>query len=154
MDYNIYIRSVEGGGYQNPTTPWDNRESPTMPWKPNGVGEVASAIANPDSLVSRGVGALVKAVPYVAAAIVVVKAAQSVYSDIVLPHETMVTGDYRASVAYANFQNELHRIFSPFSHQVQTQKARLEMKIEDAKRAQNRLLVGDSELNAYTGVGV
>lgn len=154
MDYNIYIRSVEGGGYQNPTMPWDNRESPTMPWRPEGMSKVVSTLSNPDSLVSMGIGAIAKAVPYVAAAIIVAKAAQSVYSNIIIPHETMVTGDYRRSVAYANFQNEMHRIFSPFSHQVQTQKARLEMKIEDAKRAQNRLLVGDSELNAYTGVGV
>ena len=155
MDYNIYIRSLDGGGSANPTTPWKmGQETQTTSWQAPDAREVISTIANPDTLVAKGVGAVMKAVPWVALAFAVVKGAQSVYSDIILPHETMLTGDYRQSVAYSNFQNTMHQIFAPISHAVNYQKAKLEMKIENDKRTQNRLLLGDSELNSYTGVGV
>lgn len=156
MDYNIYIHSIGAGGQSSPTTPWQPQNQVNIPWGAQ-EGEIGNEGASPEALAMGAGSAAMKfagAAAMVAAAVLVVKAAQSIYSGIVLPVSTQTTGDYRASVAYNNFQNTLSQVFSPISHAINYQKAKLTIRLEDERRAQNRLLLGDSEINQYTGKGV
>lgn len=154
MDYNIYIRSVEGGGYQNPTTPWDNRESPTKPWKPT-MQQVENSLNLPvsPSLIAKGVNAVAKAAPWVLLAKAVFDMV-STMSNNIMPYFANETGDYRLTRERENVKNYCNWIFQPFQSIASHHNAEQQIRLEDDRRAQNRLLLGDSVLNERAKVGV
>lgn len=153
MDYNIYIRSIGEQSEGSPTSSWNpQRQSETQAWQPSATRTISS-LGNPDGLVSAGVSALVKALPWVAVACAVVKTGLKVY-DTALEFSTAETGDYRATMERRNFKAALSWVTSPFSNALNYMKAQQGIRIEDQKREEHRKLLGDSEINSLYGRGV
>ena len=71
-----------------------------------------------------------------------------------LDFQTLMTGDYRTSVGYANFKNGVSWLFAPAERAVDLIKTLTEQSIENSRKEQRRLLLGDSDINQYTGRGV
>ena len=153
MDYNIYIGCIGEQSEGSPTTPWNpQRRTETQAWQPSATKAINS-LGNPDGLVSEGVSALTKAIPWVAVALLVTKVGTKVY-DTALEFSTAETGDYRATMERRNFKAALSWITSPFSNALNYMKAQQGIRIEDQKREEHRKLLGDSEINSLYGRGV
>lgn len=171
-DHNIYIHAIGTGSAtnQNPTIPWSQRESggafsqtQSQSTGSNFEGQgmnAAKAITkaagyaqNPDSIVSAGVAALVKVLPWVAAAYAVVKVGVSI-TDNVLDFQALETGDYRDQVNWLNFKQVINNIFHPVSTLVQAHKTNIQWANQNYKAKQQRDLLGDSVINSYTNKGV
>lgn len=145
MDYNIYIHSLGGGEDYNPTKPWKEGSQQTSAW----TAEQQEADYNNSSLPVLGV--IKKVAPWVAAAIVATKAVSSIYGNLALPIITAETGDYRASVNYANFQNAFNWVLNPIGGGLNLLRATQANRIENAKRSERAILLGDSD---FRGEGV
>lgn len=162
-DYNIYIHSDLSSSGSSPTKPWSkSKSSSTNPWdsddnySSNILKEVSKAngvIMNPDSLISTGIGALTKAVPWVALALVLVKSVDNVAS-FCINYNTLETGDYRDSIAFSNFKANMGWILKPFSTSWNELQAQNKYRVDNYKKDQQRSLLGDSVINTYTNRGV
>lgn len=150
-DYNIYIRDGSRGS-QTKTTAWEETEGKTTAWGEKAT-ETVNVAMNPDSLISKGFNFAKKAIPAVATAFLVAKAAQMAFET---AHQFQVieTGDYRMTVAMGNFKQTINNIFHPFSSTINYNLAKANYRVEDERRAQQRELLGDAIINQYTGRGV
>ena len=151
-DYNIYIHdATTSQDTQIPTKAWKGNTSQTNASQGSEVAkqvsEFASKASNPDSLVSAGVGALAKAVPYVAAALVVVSAATKL-TDAIIDSTTMVSGDYRVNVKWQNMKNTTNILLRPFSTVLESIKMQMEIMLENQRNQQKALLIGEEVTNA------
>lgn len=150
-DYNIYIHNLDGGngGGSGKTTPWSDGEgNETTPWRPQPM-EVINTAQNPDSLISKGVSFVAKAIPAVAIAMAVVKLCTQV-TDTVTSFVTTESGDYRWQTNYENFKNVVRRVFTPFSSTISDLQNQQRIRIENTKREQQRALFGESVID--TGI--
>lgn len=162
-DYNIYIHSY--GQYDAPTTPFQLRaESDTSGVGGEGGGSggsgfgmirrAASFILNPDSAIgqtmSTTAGAIGKAFPAALAigtAIIVAKKVVDFYSSYV----SSATGDYGFQIKYNNFFQRLHNAFHPFSNAIEGTKMELELRKQNERNEQERLLFGGSIYSSKYG---
>lgn len=151
MDYNIYIHSVGGATQQNQTYPWQVRQQ-TYPWSAS-QGEWDN-LETPEYASASASSFIKTALPKLAAAIIVTKIAFTVYSNVVLPVLSAETGDYRLSVENHNVKNALSWLFNPAGHAFSTFRTFQSERLNDMKKAQYRLLLGDSDINQYAGKGV
>lgn len=157
MDYNIYIHDSTGGGlggYSSPTRAWIDGEgnAETKPF----YSDIQNAISvglHPDQLISKGLGALAEAFPPVKTAIVLYQQLDGAFQT-ALDFQKLHTGDYRTGVAYQNFKNGVSWLFAPSDHLITGLRGVLEQMLENSRKAQYRLLIGDSDINQYTGRGV
>ena len=157
MDYNIYIHDSTGGGlggYSSPTRAWIDGEgnAETKPF----YSDIQNAISvglHPDQLISKGLGALAEAFPPVKTAIVLYQQLDGAFQT-ALDFQKLHTGDYRTGVAYENFKNGVSWLFAPSDHLITGLRGVLEQMLENSRKAQYRLLIGDSDINQYTGRGV
>lgn len=150
-DYNIYIHdATTSQDIQIPTKAWRGNASQTNASQGSEVAkqvsEFANKASNPDSLVSAGVGALAKASPYVAAAVVVVSAATKI-ADMAIDANSMVTGDYRVNVKWQNMKNATSILLRPFSTVLESIKMQTEIMLENQRNQQKALLVGEEITN-------
>lgn len=159
-DYNIYIHSAsdESGTSGTPTTAWskDNEgsssKSNTSGWT-NKATQAIGFVQNPDALISKGVGAIAKAVPWVAVAYAAVKLGTKA-ADTYYNFEVLNTGSYTGQMAWNNVKIAFRAGLTPFSTTMQYIYSSQQMRIENQKRQLNRELLGDSEINSYSNRGV
>ena len=157
MDYNIYIHDSTGGGlggYSSPTQAWIGGEgnSETKPF----YSDIQNAISvglHPDQLIAKGLGRRPEAFPPVKTAVVLYQQLDGAFQT-ALDFQKLHTGDYRTGVAYENFKNGVSWLFAPTDHLITGLRGVLEQMLENSRKAQYRLLLGDSDINQYTGRGV
>ena len=161
-DYNIYIHSAITSNATSPTKPWVSQTGENAPWGSSdsltsqitkSVSKTAGVLMNPDSIISTGTSALIKAIPWIAIAIIVAKAVDKLVSTSI-NYNSLESGDYRDSIAWANFKSNFSWIFKPFStgwNEMQTQN---KYRIENYRQTMKRELLGDSIINSYTNRGV
>lgn len=157
MDYNIYIHDSTGGGfggYSSPTQAWIGGEgnAETKPFYSD-IQNMMNVALHPDQLISKGVGALAQAFPPLKAVLVIYQQLDGAFQT-ALDFQKLHTGDYRTGVAYQNFKNGVSWVFAPTDHLITGLKTILEQAIENSRKEQRRLLLGDSDINQYTGRGV
>lgn len=162
-DYNIFIHSLTN--YESPTTPVQLRENADI----SGVGgeggeggsgfgfvrRTAAFLTNPDSLIgevqSTASGVISKIAP-IAALVAVIGIGKKVV-DLYVPYSSNASGNYDFQIKYNNFNQVLRNITHPFGTAIQRQIAMLDMKKENAKNEQERLLFGgtiyDSKYGRY-----
>lgn len=158
MDYNIYIHSVDGGANSDQTIPWTKGEGGTKAWSDEGGYEISAkeairGAAHPSSLIQKGIGAVAKAVPWVAIAIAVIKACDQIYST-ALAFATAESGDYAAQADYDNAKTILQKTFDPLSATLGVLREDQARRIAANKAAMHRGLVGSSDLPFQGGAGV
>jgi len=157
-DYNIYIHSMGNGGSrpQNPTVPWKKEEkessTPTVSWK-DAVSQIGGIVNNPDSLVHIGVSAVMKAIPYVVIAKLVIDTATRIY-ETALDFKTIRTGDYAESLEWNRVKTIFSGMMSPFSTGLNEWKIAVRNSIENDRRIKKLELLGDSVINSYFKRGV
>lgn len=159
-DYNIYIHSASSnnGTSNSPTTAWskDNQGSASDDNTGAWVNKATQAIGyaqNPDSLVSQGIGAIAKAVPWVAVAYAAVKLGTTAV-DTYFNFQTLNTGSYGSQMIWNNVKTFLTSLLTPFSTSMQYFYSNQQVQIENQKRQLTRELLGDSEINSYSNRGV
>lgn len=160
-DYNIYIHSAISSSTGDATKPWwgsnpfistknsDDIASQVL----NGVQKTSNTIMNPDSLIQRGVSAIAKAVPWIAVVYAVIKIGEKII-DTATDYTSMETGDYRSKVDFQNFKANVRRFFMPFSSSINAFRNEREYAIQDEKKRESRILLGDSVINSYSNRGV
>ena len=157
MDYNIYIHDSTGGGlggYSSPTQAWIGGEGngETKPFYSD-IQNALSQALHPDIMIGKGLSVLAEAFPPLKAALVILKELDGSFQT-ALDFQTLMTGDYRTAVGYANFKNGVSWLFAPVERTVDLIKNLTEQSIENSRKEQRRLLLGDSDINQYTGRGV
>lgn len=157
-DYNIYIRSVSTGGTSNPTQPWtSSTQNENVSWETKEQdtedGGMSFSQLTPMGLISKGVSAASKAIPWVAVAVVVAKASQMIVNT-ALDFKTISTGDYQQSFVYSNARNQLRAMLSPFSAVYQEVRQKVVDEIDMDRRIKTLGLLGDSTINSYFNRGV
>ena len=162
-DYNIYIHSSISASSGDATKPWSSsRSSSTNPWNSDdsfssnaikNVSKVSGVMMNPDGLISQGVGMLIKAVPWIAIAMVVAKIIDRVVSTST-SYNSLETGDYKDTVNWNNFKSTTSWIFRPFSTAWNEIQAQNKYRIDDYRKNQQRALLGDSVINSFYNRGV
>ena len=153
-DYNIYIHSDGFGNNRKPTQPWE--EDDASNFSDNAarfVQKAANTAQSPDSLMSGAMGKVMKAVPWLAAAYLVLKLTDSVITT-ANSFITTETGDYRFQTEYNNFRNTLKAAFQPFQTTVSIFQTKQRIRIENQKSDLNRMLYSDSIVNGNTFYGV
>ena len=154
-DYNIYLHA-EFGGSGSKTKPFDSSKSSATSTKDSGGnGETAASIintvSNPDSLVSKGVGAVAKAIPYIAVAMAVIGLVDKTVST-VQQFQAIHSGNYYGITQYNNFKTVLGAAFKPFSTTLNYFKYQETMKVERQRIELNQGLLGESVVNRrFTG---
>ena len=156
MDYNIYIHDSTGGGLgsSSPTKAWTGGEgnSETRPFYSD-IQNALSQALHPDMIVGKGLSVVAEAFPPLKAVLVILKELDGTFQT-ALDFQTLMTGDYRTSVGYANFKNGVSWLFAPAERTIDLIKTLTEQSIENSRKEQRRLLLGDSDINQYTGRGV
>lgn len=162
-DYNIYIHSAITSDSSHPTKPWSSsKSSATNPWDSDdnfasrfksGVEKASGVMMNPDGLISQGIGALAKAVPWIAIAIIVSKTISTVVST-AMNYNSLETGDYYSTIEWDNFKANLNWVFKPISTSWNELQARNRYRVDDYRKDRQRALLGDSVINSYTDRGV
>lgn len=156
MDYNIYIHDSTGGGlgYSSPTKAWTEGEgnAETKPFYSD-IQNALSATLHPDMIVGKGISIVAEAFPPLKAALVILKELDGAFQT-ALDFQTLMTGDYRTAIGYSNFKNGISWLFAPVERSIETLKNLTEQSIENSRKEQRRLLLGDSDINQYTGRGV
>jgi hypothetical protein len=157
-DYNIYIRSVSTGGTSNPTQPWtSSTQNENVSWETREQdtedGGMSFSQLTPMGLISKGISAASKSIPWVAAAIVVAKASETIVNT-ALDFKTITTGDYQQTFIRANMRNAIRSGLSPFSTAYQEIRQRVVDEIDRDRRIKTIGLLGDSTINSYFNRGV
>ena len=156
-DYNIYIHSVSTGTSSNPTRPWTtSTENPNVSWQPEQDGEdsgMSFSQLSPMGLISKGVSAVSKAVPWVAVAIAVAKGCEMI-ANTALDFKTLSTGDYQQSFIRSNLRNTTKAILPPFSTIYQEVRQKIVDDIDRDRSIKTLGLLGDSTINSYFNRGV
>lgn len=156
MDYNIYIHDSTGGGlgYSSPTKAWTEGEgnAETKPFYSD-IQNALSVALHPDMIVGKGISIVAEAFPPLKAALVILKELDGAFQT-ALDFQTLMTGDYRTAIGYSNFKNGISWLFAPVERSIETLKNLTEQSIENSRKEQRRLLLGDSDINQYTGRGV
>jgi hypothetical protein len=163
MDYNIYIHNVAGkGGKTSQTKAWGNgSSSETTSWNDKEestealsvIRNISSVASNPDSLISAGVGAIAKAVPWVAGAMIVASMVDKTISTV----ESFVsteTGDYRFGTQYSNFKRTFSNILSPASTVLNVLRTEQSIYLARKRNEQTAQLLGDISINNLVKYGV
>jgi len=154
-DYNIYIHSDQSNGSSSKTSAWNSDMKPsdeTSSWEGK-AQQVIGYAQNPDSLVSKGISTIARAIPAVAVAFAVVKLVDKVIttSNSFISTES---GDYRSTTIYSNFKGLLKTTLTPFSTTINYLQGEQALRIENRSREQYRELLGDSIINSYSNYGV
>lgn len=150
-DYNIYIHSDTSGSGKKKTTAKDKKSSAskTTPKESKALQYTTEAIntaSNPDSLVSKGVGAVAKAVPAVAVAFAVAGLVDKVATTII-SFNTINTGDFSAQIGYQNFKSAIGGILRPFSTTLNYALSVREANVNQRRVNEQMRLLGDSVIN-------
>lgn len=164
-DYNIYIHSVTTESSNNKTTPWgtksdggsgdfkttpsDNKEGQVA----NIIKTVARAAQNPDSLAQNGISAFAKSIPYVAVAMAICKAIDTIANEATYFVSTE-TGIYAGAVRLENIKTGMGNLTKPFSAIMTHIKEDRKIIRQNEKLEAQRSLFGDSYINSITGKGV
>ena len=149
-DYNIYIHAnFQGSGSK--TKPFSaSKESATKTSDSSDNGETAASIintvSNPDSLVSKGVSAITKAIPYVAVSMAVIGLVDKTVST-VQQFQAIHSGNYYGVTQYNNFKTILGATFRPFSTSLNYLKYQETIKVERQRIELNQELLGNSVVN-------
>lgn len=156
MDYNIYIHGDTSSN--NKTSPWKPSESSDSDGfsSSNLTSKTQSALnyaQNPDSLISKGVGALAKASPWVAVAYAAIKVADSANA-LASSFYAMETGDYRYAIGYSDFKAGVNALLKPFSTTINFFKIQTQTRINNEKKAAARELFGDDIITGGSVYGV
>lgn len=160
-DYNIYLHSTDNVGGSSPTTAWNNEGadansaftgSQTSAWTSK-AQQAIGAVGNPDSLISKGIGAVAKAVPWVAIAYAIIKVGTFVL-DTCFDFQALHSGDYSNLRTWNNMTTIVKNSFTPFSMTISGIKAMQSSDIDNTRRRMNREMLGDAEINSWSNRGV
>jgi len=160
-DYNIYIHSAISSSTGDATKPWWNSNPFISTRKDDdfssqvlkGIQKTGNTIMNPDGLITQGVSMIAKAVPWIAIAYAIIKIGNQIY-ETATDYTSMETGDYRAKVDFQNARATVRRFFMPFSSSINAFRNEREYAIQDEKKRESRMLLGDSVINSYSNRGV
>lgn len=153
-DYNIYIHSDPSISNGDRTKPWRSGQTPTSPKDKDGSGEVVSEIlntaSNPDSLITRGVGVVTRAIPYVAIAFAAFALIDKTVST-VQNLNAINTGDFSGQVAYNNFKTTLRSGLQPFSVTFNYYQYTQQINATRKRAELSQSLLGESIINSRFG---
>ena len=150
MDYNIYIHDKTNGS-----------QNPTKPRKSGGTNTTAKKETSSGSSFGENIATLknikngIKSMPTagkLGIAVAVVKKAIEITArtiDTVEPFVTRETGDYRFNVEWSNTKALWHTITNPFGAALNYATTMQKIRIANKRTAQERLLVGDAEVNSW-----
>ena len=158
MDYNIYIHGDVSGTGESQTTPWKPSETTESGGFQSSklAGKIIKGInvaQNPDGLVSQGMGAVAKALPWLAVAYAVLKLTDSAITTATAFYTTE-TGDYRFSTQYANFKAGVHAVLRPISTSINYARQAQQIRIDNQRKSASRELLGDDIINGGSFYGV
>lgn len=166
-DYNIYIHSY--GQYDSPTTPFQTRaESDTSGVGGEGGGSggsgfgavrrSASFISDAKSMISEvlnsNAGALLGVGGAIGLAGVAAKTAYNLVDKTVSTFNTYIhapSGEFKYQIRWDNFKQNLHNIFHPISAEFERERRLLEMRNQNLKSEQERLLMAGTVYNSRYG---
>lgn len=157
-----------GGGSSNPTAPWGTFSedkstdgafsggNSTSAWG----GYVASTVAsitrvaqNPDGIIGGAITKIASAIPWVAAAIAVVKLTEYIVDE-VQSVNIITSGNHTDQLAWSNFKAGMGVVLHPISTAYNSWKQEEKWRVENQRREQQRALLGDSVINSYTRRGI
>lgn len=155
-DYNIYIHG-EPSSERSQTSPFrfGSGNNPTQPksdaFQSADVSNIINTASNPDTMVHQGVGALSRAIPYVAVAMAVIKVLDKGVNTI-LTYDAIDNGDYSRINKYNNFKAQVKFTLSPFTSQLNYLQNITQRGVQDIRVKLNQTLLGDSVINTrFTG---
>ena len=159
MDYNIYIRTRgSGGGVDSQTTPWQLKTSDGEFQQDTGSGDggfsvkqAGAFLANPDSAISKVLNTPAGKVGAVIGVICTLAAITGKVISMYDAYRSSATGDFQFQIGYNNFKQHIQNLLHPFSTEVQRQMSSLQIKKDNLKAEQERLLLGGTILNAPYG---
>lgn len=156
MDYNIYIHSLGEQGRQSFTQPWNQSDdSPTKPWssqkRENGQEENMEVTQAAEQIYS-GAKAGGKAGLVTTLAVIVIKTAKQIYKG-VADFQATTTGDFRASIAYNNYEAMKSNILHPISTTYNLFKTMVQNQVQTQRNQLQRELLGDSDLSSFMNRG-
>lgn len=157
MDYRIVVQ-LEGGGsgasQDNPTVP-QNSESSTEPEKEKATSTISvqSVIATARNPVGTALGAVVKAVPWVAAVMAVIGVASYITTTAV-DLGSAYSGDYSAQMQLNNFHTALGHVMNPIGYGVSLARQQIETDRINKGIAEQRALMGNADINTWGKRGV
>lgn len=161
-DYNIYIRAIGGTSPNestNPFVPWgaeiNGGETHTQPWANQGAssGPDMVGIGNTMYLASKGVSAIKKALPIIAAATTVITITDKVLAN-AMEYSSIVNGDFGAKIERENMRAYFRSMMNPVGTMINEFMANTRVNVENQRRRLQRDLLGDSVINSYTNRGV
>lgn len=153
-DYNIYIHSdTSGVSADSATKPWTggsgDGEGST---KPNGgvaqaIQKAVGFIGNPDAALANGVSDAAKAVPWVAAAVAIIKTVTGVTGQLI-DISTVQSGSYGAQKVFNDITTVAKSFLTPASTILGMVNADIQWKNASKVALQNLKLLGEST-NSY-----
>jgi len=143
-DYHIYLHSNEGSSLQNNLQPKDSKDSMGGAFSVKGAYNKISQFASGgfSGTINTGVASLSKAIPIVAAAVVMVKIADSVL-ETGFKHLESYTGNYQYSMEYNNFKTAVGNVVNPIGFFKKTLHLQAEQKKFNDKQNEYRKLMGE-----------
>ena len=157
MDYRIVVQ-LEGGGsgasQDNPTVP-QNSESSTEPEKEKATSTISvqSVISTARNPVGTALGAVVKAVPWVAAVMAVIGVASYITTTAV-DLGTAYSGDYSSQMALSNLKTGIGHLMNPIGAAVSYARQQIETDKANKQIAEQRALMGNADINTWGKRGV
>lgn len=151
QDYHIYIHDTNNGS-GNKTTPFSAKtnESSFATKINTGIKKVQGVLNG--SVVNTGVAALSKAIPIVAAALIVGKITDKVLTT-GFAHQQEYTGVYKNNVNWNNFKNSIHNIFHPIQYGLSVLHQNAQINKQNKEIEQQNRLIGGSILKDFN-IGV
>jgi len=148
-DHRIIIEASGFSGSADPTSP-DLSKTATEPNKEKviptiSVQSVISVAKNP---IGSLLGKVAKAVPWVAAAIVVATVVVHV-ADTAMDFNTIKTGDYNLQMEWGNMKTAMGHIMNPIGYAVSVARQQAEADVFNKTQAYNRELMGNADVNTF-----
>jgi hypothetical protein len=153
----VHVDSANGGFStpSNPTAPTPSVETSVAPDKETKTSTISaqsviSAVKNP---IGTAFGKLTSAVPWVVAVVAVANVANNIATTSLNMIST-ATGDSSGEMAYSNFKIGFGHVMNPVSYGMALWKQQLEVDRQNKSMAQQRILLGNGDVNGIAKVGV
>jgi len=157
--HEIIVEVVDGGGISESnrkTSPSPKRSgSKVSPDKTNvtktiSVGQVVNAVRSP---LWAGIGAMTKAVPWIAAVIVTAQVASQVTTT-TMDMMAKYTGDYSGKIGWDNFKLRAGHAINPISYGIALGNQSITISNANKEIEQQNILFGNADVNSSSSKGV
>ena len=150
-DWNIYIREIKSTSNGDSQTDPNNQPKPeTEPFKPKPpLPKQDEEVEMGDETVASTLASIKGFVP-VMVATAAIKQIDKVITT-VEPMISQTTGDYRFGIEYQNAKKAIQSILNPYGAVMSMIQMRVSLRVNELRKEQERLLLGDSIINSFSG---